>query len=511
MLSACGISDQTAPELADEEAALSGQHPSPGAPGIGDILYPNLGNGGYEVEHYDQDLRYATAAPSQAIDGTVTIRARATQALSRFNLDFAGDSIGAVTVDGCTAAYSWEGEELVITPSHPLKKGQHFTVTVSHFASTPAVPDPNDFLGAPFFSTPDGTAWAGQPHNAHQIFPSNDHPRDMATYTFRIDVPAGTSAVANGELVGKHTAGGRTIWRYQQRQPMATELTQVAVGAFTVTSRGVHDGVLIRDVTPTRLTADLDPKLALATSHLDFMRERLGDYPFRTYGSLVVDTPLGFALETQTLSLYPAFLFDVPEQSFAPTMVHELAHQWFGDSVSPAQWSDVWQNEGHATWYELTYQVDPDSPQLAQLAQLIYSLGDIWRAQLGPVAAPLSGDPLELFNPNVYYGGALVLYALRQQIGDPAFQQVERAWVTRYRGRSASTADFIALASEVSGQDLTAFLQAWLYGTTTPPMPGHPDWTADPVTPQLAAPAFVSVAGSSPTQVPLKGLPFRRH
>lgn len=507
ILSACGISDEPTPELASEQASLSSHQPSPGAPGIGDILYPNLGNGGYEVEHYQLDLRYATAAPSQAIDGTVTIRARATQELSRFDLDFSGDSVGAVSIDGCAAAYSWDGEELVITPAHPLHRGERFAVTVSHFAASPAVPTPTDFLGAPYFSTPDGTAWAGQPHNAHRIFPSNDHPRDKATFSFKIDVPAGTTAVANGELIAQHTAGGRTIWRYEQREPMATELAQVAVGAFTVTDRGHHHGVAVRDVTPTRLTADLAPKMAIELSQLDWLRERLGDYPFRTYGTLVVDASLGFALETQTLSLYDTLIFGLPESRLNPIMVHELAHQWFGDSVAPAQWSDVWQSEGHATWYERTSVADPDSVEFTQLMQLVYSFGDIFRVTFGPVAAPLSGDPLELFNPNVYFGGALVLYALRQQVGDAAFQNIERAWVTQYRGRSASTADFIALASRVSGQDVSAFLQDWLYGTTTPQMPGHPDWIVNPVNAQLSA------TGRSPAAlVPLEGLvPLLRH
>ncbi len=504
-LGACGLADPSggapAGEVAGEESALHGQAPSPGAAGIGDILYPNLGNGGYEVDHYHLDLRYATAAPTQAIDGTVTIWAHATQALSRFNLDFAGTSVGAVTVDGRAAAHAWDGEELVITPARPLRRGEIFVVTVSDFAASPEVGDPNGFLDAPFFATPDGSAWAGQPHNAHRIFPSNDHPRDKATFSFRVDVPAGTTAVANGELVAQYAAGGRAIWWYLHREPMATELAQLAVGAFTVTSRGPHDGVLVRDVTPTRLTAGLEPKLALEVSQLDWLRERLGDYPFRSYGSLVVDASLGFALETQTLSLYDALFFDFPQEFWGPLMMHELAHQWFGNSVAPAQWSELWQNEGHATWYELTYAYDPDSPELTGLAQIVYSLGDIWRAVFGPVAAPLSGDLNDLFNPNVYYGGALVLYALRQQIGDPAFRQLERTWVTKYRGRSASTADFIALASQVSGQDLTQFLNDWLYGATTPPMPGHPGWTVDPVVAPLAA------AGGAAPEVPMKGLP----
>jgi aminopeptidase N len=487
MLAACGVAGEPDdPDTDVVEAAEHSQSPSPGAPGIGDPLYPTLGNGGYDVLHYDLELRYATSEPGQGIDGTATITARATQALSQFNLDFAGDSIGTITVDGRRATVVREGEDLVITPARAIRRNERFVVRISHFASSPAVPDPDEFLGAPFFIAPDGSAWAGQPNRAHAIFPSNDHPRDMASFSFRIDVPAGTTAVASGALRGQHTAHGRTIWRYEQREPMATELAQVAVGALTVISRGRHAGVTVRDVVPTRLAADLEPKLASELSHLDFLEDLLGDYPFETYGSLVVDTSLGFALETQTLSLFEASFFDFDPQLFAPVMVHELAHQWFGNSVAPAQWSDVWQNEGHATWYEITSQLDPDSAEFTEQMRQLYSFGDLLRFFFGPVAAPRSGDPEELFNLNVYFGGATTLYALRQQVGAATFERIERTWVTRYRGRSASTADFIALASQVSGQDLTAFLTDWLYGTTTPVMPGQPDWTVTPVPPSTA-------------------------
>ena len=197
--------------------------PSPGAPGIGDRLNPAIGNGGYDVQHYDLDLRYATSAPSQSLDGTVTIVARATQDLSRFNLDFAGGAVGAVSVNGKAARFAREGEELVITPSRYLRKGGEFVVRVSHFIATPTVPG-DEPSSTGFFITPDGSATAPQPWFAHFIFPSNDHPRDKASYTFRIDVPAGTTAAANGLPLGKLTHRGRTTWVFLQRQPMATEL-----------------------------------------------------------------------------------------------------------------------------------------------------------------------------------------------------------------------------------------------------------------------------------------------
>jgi aminopeptidase N len=213
-------------------------------------------------------------------------------------------------------------------------------------------------------------------------------------------------------------------------------------------------------------------------------------------------TDLGFALETQTLSLYDHFWFDEPIDVWDPTMVHELAHSWFGDDVSVERWSDLWLSEGHASWYEFLYAEEkgflegdtenyPDENGYATfvgLMKAVYAHGDEWRATDGPVAAPLNAAVL--FNLNRYHGGALVLYALRQKIGTRAFpERIERAWVDGYGGRAASTDDFIALASKVSGRDLRSFLRAWLYGTTTPPMPGHPDWTTNPVQPQAQAKA----------------------
>ncbi|HEX3757319.1 MAG TPA: M1 family metallopeptidase [Kofleriaceae bacterium] len=479
-------------DLDDEVALARFEPPSPGAPGIGDPLYPTLGNGGYEVEHYALHLRYETADPAQPLDGTVRIHARATQSLSQFDLDFAGDSVGAVRVDGRRAAFRRDGEDLVITPDRPIRSGQRFVVTVAHFQATPLPPDPRVFDGAPFFTTPDGSGWALQSNNAHRVFPCNDHPSDKASFSFRIDVPAGTTAVASGVQTSVHTSHGRTVYQFEQRAPMATELAQVAVGAFTVIERGRHAGVILRDVVPTRLVGDLEPKLAVVADQLDFMENLVGDYPFPTYGSFVADAPLGFALETQTLTVYDSGFFDAPPTSFGPIMVHELAHQWFGDSVAPSEWSDVWQNEGHAAWYEFSSRFGLDSPQFTSFMQLVYENGDLFRAILGPVAQPPSGDLLALFNQNVYLGGALTLYALRQQVGDPTFRAIERAWVTRFRGRSASTEDFIALASRVSGQDLNAFLHDWLFGTQTPAMPGHPDWTVTPFPPSVASPSLAT-------------------
>jgi aminopeptidase N len=493
--------------------ARAGGPPSPGAPGIGDRLFENLGNGGYDVLHYHLDLRYATSAPSQPIDGTVTIVARATQSLSRFNLDFGGASVGSVSVNHRSTDWAREGEELVITPRRALARHRVFVVKVSDFVAVPTEPDPEDFSTAAFFFTPHGSATAPQPDFAHRIFPSNDHPRDKASYTFRVDTPSAILAVTNGVLVSKRTRGDRTFWTYLQRQPMASELIQLAVGRYDLSERGRHRRVIRRDVTAPNLTAFLEDKITLANGHLDYMTDWVGRYPFDAYGSFVVDAEIGFALETQTLSIYDRGWFEGSQGVWEPTMVHELAHEWFGNSVSPWEWSDLWLNEGHASWYEFLFAEEngqlaedtenwPDETGYATLEELmraIYAHGDEWRAEFGPVAQPTSSDAL--FSFQSYHGGALVLYALRQEIGQEAFERLEREWVSRYDDESARTEDFIELASRVARRDLRGFLEDWVYGTETPPMPGHPDWTVNPV-PEGAQALRTSAAGRAVRPTP---------
>jgi aminopeptidase N len=481
-------------------AASATAAPSPGAAGVGDRLFPELGNGGYDVRNYALDLTYPTREPQQTVLGRVTIRARTTQSLSSFNLDFDGDSVSAVRVNGRSADWTISAEELVIKPKRPLRDGKRFVVRVDFTSHTkdppaddPSTDLPEDLLPFGWFTTLDGSVVGAQPEYAHEIFPSNDHPSDKASYSFRLDVPRGVTAVANGTLIGRHSGHGRTVWTYRQRQPMASELIQLAVGSLDVINRGRSRGVKLRDVVASRVSDAVEPALALTPRQMDWLVDRLGRYPFDLYGVLVADQVFGYALETQTLSLHPALLFDpenFPLEFADQVMLHELSHQWFGDSVAPETWSDLWLNEGHATWYEFTYAEEFYGVDFEAFLRNAYEMGDIWRAEFGPVALPSQND-FDLFSPNVYDGGALVLYALRQEIGGPAFRKLERSWVQRFEGKSVGTEDFIALASKVADRDLGPFLRDWLYGTTTPrPMPGHPDWEVTPVpVPELQTPS----------------------
>src|SRR3954447_7226194 len=196
-------------------AAAAHQPPRPGAPGAGDPLFPGLGNGGYAVKHYTLDLRYRSSASVQSVPSRVTIAARATQSLSRFDLDFSGDSVKFVTVNHAQAAFARRGDELVITPRRPIRNHRRFVVRVGYTSGPREIPpgdegDLNKVVAIAWFATPSGSITAAQPNAAHRIFPCNDVPSDPATYTFHAVTPAGSEFVANGDLVAKRTFGGRT-------------------------------------------------------------------------------------------------------------------------------------------------------------------------------------------------------------------------------------------------------------------------------------------------------------
>ena len=193
--------------------------------------YPLDGNGGYDVRHYDLDLRYDPA--TDVLGGTATITARATQNLSAFDLDLVGMRVRSIRVDGRAASWSRSGQELTVTPRHGLARGSRFVVQVRY----DGVPEPTmELFGgiSGFIATDDGEIIAGEPHGAATWFPANDHPSDKASYTFEVAVPAGLEVVANGTLEGRSTRGGWTTWTWDAPDPMATYLATVNVGQFDI-------------------------------------------------------------------------------------------------------------------------------------------------------------------------------------------------------------------------------------------------------------------------------------
>jgi len=232
VIPAVAISGGMSPALA---AGQHGPHgsPTPGTPGIGDPYFPTDGNGGYDVTHYNLAVEYQPA--TDRLTGVAGITARANQALSAFNLDLDGLTVRSVHVAGRAATWTRAGTELTITPARPIAKGVRFSTVIRYDGVPRTLGDPQ--LGVEgFIHTDDGAMVIGEPHVAATWYPVNDHPSDKATYDFRVTVPAGLQAVANGTLCGSRTHNGKTTWVWREREPMASYLATASVGKFALKS-----------------------------------------------------------------------------------------------------------------------------------------------------------------------------------------------------------------------------------------------------------------------------------
>lgn len=644
---------------------------TPGAVGAGDPYFPTDGNGGYDVQHYLLDVKYAPA--TDRLTGVATISARATQNLSRFNLDLQGLTVRSITVNGRSADWSRAADELTVKPRSGLPKGKNFTTVIRYDGVPQTLP-----AGDGFIHTDDGTVVIGEPPVADTWYPVNDHPSDKASYTFNITVPAGLEAVANGVLKDKRTKAGWTTWTWDAKEPMASYLTTATIGQFDLrayqrdgikywdafdpdlfdetaprtgsqyavsqrvataepsykrltrtitvptagadlsfwiardtepnwdfafveartagqddwttlrdlnghTSQdtgfvcpfwlGLHPflehyqtaqpddsctatgtsgswwaasgrsegyeqwkvdlsayagkdaevsityasddlvqlpGVFVDDVVvstgagTTSFEADADPfdgwtvtgpptgsaanpnnwilgtvaaappttgevvnaSFARQPEIVRFLSDTFGRYPFTASGGIVDDSDaFGFALENQTRPIYArSFFFD--QVNGESVIVHELAHQWFGDSLAVARWQHIWLNEGFATYAEWLWSEHEGLGTVQENFDGLYNQFDadhpFWQMQIGDPGPDL------LFEFPVYARGAMTLHQLRLAVGDADFFTILRTWAKTQRGGNVTTDQFIALAEKVSGQQLDALFQTWLFTITKP-------------------------------------------
>ncbi|MFF4778806.1 M1 family metallopeptidase [Microtetraspora fusca] len=430
---------------------------TPGSSGLGDPYFPHAGNGGYDVTHYDIALRFSPK--TRKLSATTTITATAVQGLSRFNLDFSGPKIKKVEVNGKKAAYTRKGQELVVTPASGLPSGEKFTVKVSYAGKPRAIND--KVLGKEgWINTKDGAVVLSEPDGARSWFPANDSPADKATFTFTVTTPVGLTVLANGEPKNPGISSVRHGWttvKWEMKEPMATYLATVAIGKFKVTE-GTVGGVL-------NITA-YDPSVAKQSKHLHRTTAKViawesklfGAYPFSSTGGIGDKVNVQYALETQGRPVYDG----------GPTndleIVHELAHQWFGNSVGLRSWKDIWLNEGFASYAEWLYEEQHGGPSAQKtFARLYKNKNEFWQIK--------TGDPgmKNMFDWDaIYQRGAMTLHALRKKIGDETFFSLLKTWAERNRHATVVTRDFIDLAEEVSGQDLDPLFDAWLYSAKKP-------------------------------------------
>jgi aminopeptidase N len=438
---------------------------TPGAAGAGDPFYPNAGNGGYEVRHYSLKLDYEPQ--SEQLAGDATLSARATQDLSSFNLDLRGYRVSSVTVDGSAASFTRKGQELTITPSDGLRRNRDFTVRVIYDGHANYVLDPDKSKDG-WIPTDDGAFVVNEPQGSPTWFPANDTPKDFATYDFAITVPEGKTALANGLLVSTTDNGDTTTWRWREDRPMVTYLTTATNGVFELRTGTIAGVPEYNAVDPnTRRFGQKNPepelawsRLAVQPAALQFLINLYGPYPFESIGAIVDYAPnVFYSLESQTKPNY----WVIPSEL---TIVHELAHQWFGDAVVLERWPDMWLNEGFATWSEWIWtEGKPGGKSAAQQFDELYATPedsaageDLWFPAPNALA-----DASELFHTPVYDRGAMTLQALREKVGEDKFLTIVRSWYSENRYSNVTTQDFIALAERVSGEPLDQFFQAWLF------------------------------------------------
>ncbi|MEG3627465.1 M1 family metallopeptidase [Streptomyces poriticola] len=450
-------------------AACGGVHGTPGGSGMSerDPYFPKAGNGGYDVTHYALDLVYDP--DGHRLTGTATVTARATRDLSAFNLDLKGLSVGKVTVEGRNARFNRAGQELTVRPPADLDKGETFRVAVRYSGSPVTVTDP-DGSKEGWLRTADGALALGQPVGSMAWFPGNHHPSDKASYDLTVTVPEGLGAVSNGELTGERSARGRTTYTWRTTEPMASYLATVAIGEWDIRHSSTPDGLPVLTATDPRQTRAARPVLAQIPDIIVWAQDLFGPYPFSSTGA-IVDRPqdIGYALETQNRPTFPG----TPDTVL---LVHELAHQWYGNSVSPKTWRDMWLNEGFATYAEWLWQEDHGGDTAEEIFDALYDgryFGDpgadaaVWAFPPAdpPDAAHISAAP-------VYQRGAMVLHRIRQEIGDDAFRTLLKGWAADHRHGNADTADFTAYAERTAPDtDFTRIWDDWLYGDGRPPRP----------------------------------------
>lgn len=423
-----------------------------------DSLFPDLGSAAIDVQSYDVDLSFDPA--DRQLSGSVTMTIEAVADLASFELDAEGPQIKSVDVDGRPATFVQRDAKLEITPPNPIESGTSFVVEVTYHQDTEADQARSDVgpISTGWFNTLGGAYVLNEPEGAHHYLPSNDHPSDKATWTVTLRVPAGLTGVSNGELVAHDTTTAGEIYTWRESAPMATYLLQILVGKYTIIEGQVPGGPKLLSVILSDQAASFTSCLDSMTAQIEFFEQYFGPYPFDRYGMAVTDSVSGLAMETQGRSL-----FSVDDMHGCPNGIdgltaHELAHQWFGNSVTPARWKDIWLNESFATYGEWMWSTRNRSIDVRAAPGLRLTGG-------GSIADPTVD---EMFSGKTYDGGAAVLNALRITVGDNTFFEILRRWVTDNFGRSVTTEDFVDLCERVSGKQLDDFFQTWLYASDPP-------------------------------------------
>ncbi|WP_243057298.1 M1 family metallopeptidase [Nocardioides sp. SR21] len=450
-----------APLVSSQPASGRAEDPR-GASGIGDPYFPLDGNGGIDVQSYDVHDRYQFG--ERRLSGWTRIMLRPTADLAGFNLDLLLP-VQSVRIDGDEVDFEHSGHELEI--SAPVAEGELVNVVVKYAG----FPGRYSYAGeSNWLANRHEVVAMNQPHMAPWWFPANDHPLDRAAIKIAITAPKGKQVIANGNRVARTVHGRLATTTWLPDEPMVPYLAFFAAGEFAVAKGADHGHPWVVAVSK-RLSPDLREHgmslLKKSAKYTAWIEDVLGaDYPFSTTGGVATSLEPGFALENQTRPTYS------PGSLNTSTVIHELAHQWFGDSVAVEGWKDIWLNEGFATFFEIYYAEEAGNLTGDQWLRDQYdglpANSDFWDHEVADPCPTYENCVSSIFAWWVYNRGGMALQALRNVIGDDDFFEVLRTWVTDREGGNGTTSQFEALAEEVSGQDLDAFFDAWLHDMQKP-------------------------------------------
>jgi aminopeptidase N len=428
-----------------------------------DPYYPSKGDPGVDALHYG--LRLHWAAASHVLRGVARIRFRAPVAESHLRLDLAGPlHARAVRLDGHPVRYTHAGGDLVIDTG-PLPADSRHTLLVSYRGRPHPVAAPTtrkDFPTLGWTTTKGGEAWTMQePFGAFTWYPVNDQPADKALYDARISAPRGMVGIFNGRLTDRRTAHGRTVTRWHLASPASAYLVTIAIGDYVrYRDHGPH-GLPLTYWLPRDDQRAL-PELRRTPAMVRWLESKLGPYPFDRLGAVVV--PSGSAMETQTLVTMGTRLMS-DRALFRSDLLHEYAHQWYGDTVTPSTWPDLWLNESFAMYTQLRWEVARGWSTATDIHDYLVSRDAQLRTHDGP---PGAYHRLQFGATCVYLCGALMLDTLRGRLGAAAFDPLWRDWPQEHRFASVRRDDYIAWLNARTGQDWGPFLTTWLTSPTTP-------------------------------------------
>ena len=428
-----------------------------------DPYYPAKGDPSVDALHYGLDLDWDEA--SKRLTGTATIRFRAPRAESVLRLDLARPlHPSSVLLDGVAVEWSHPDADLVVETGSPLTRGSRHTLVVEYRGRPGPVDAPvtrSDFATVGWTVQPNGQVWTMQePWGAHTWYPVNDHPSDKAFYDLNVTTTAAWRGVANGKLVGDVVTGDRRTTSWRLRSPAAAYLMTIAIGPYErYTDTGPRGLPITYWVRPAE--RDHLPRLRRSPGLLRWLERRLGPYPFARAGAVVV--PSQSAIETQTLVTMGNAL--TSRAAGVPALLHEYAHQWYGDVVTPDTWKDLWLNEGFAMYLQIRWEVKHGYRTMAQWRRTLVQYDQILRDAYGP---PGEYDRGSWGSTNVYYCVALMLDRLRSKIGAADFAKVLRGWPARHRYDNVHRRQWVRWLNQVTGRDLGPFVRKWLTSRDSP-------------------------------------------